>query len=89
MTDSTGQSVPLTLSGTPHPQIVTPSCFGHWGSSGSSSGEMEADLDHCPGNSLQFRRLFGHAQFQFGEYLYEKYLALNAWAMNPLIGNHK
>lgn len=31
----------------------------------------------------------GTAQFQFGDYLYEKYLDLNAWGMDPLTGSDK
>lgn len=31
----------------------------------------------------------GTAQFQFGDYLYEKYLDLNAWGIDPLSGSRK
>lgn len=85
MTDSTGQRVPLTLSGTtcppPHLQIVTP-CFGHWGD-GSGFWSTVLVTHYNLEDSL------GTAQFQFGDYLYEKYLDLNAWGIDPLSGSRK
>ena len=52
-------------------------------------GRWKWILDHCPGNSYNLEDSLGTAQFQFGDYLYEKYLDLNAWGMDPLTGSDK
>lgn len=92
MTDSTGQRVPLTLSGTTCPP-QPPNCNTLFWALGRSwlsfGGDGSGFWSTVLVTHYNLEDSLGIAQFHFGDYLYEKYLVLNAWVIDPLTGSRK